>query len=182
MYVANELARSNAYYGAWALDAGAPELPLAAAAARVAATEAFTWRRRKTSRPMAASASPGQWTATCSTAARSILALVIGGRAVSGRNRLVDAARNRATRPEEETDHGLQRHARRSRLPRRGAALLEANAEPQGRHAGRSAPERHRRRRAEAPRPGRRRRPMPVSPASPGRSNGAGARRRPSCR
>ena len=41
IYVKNELARSNAYYGAWALNAGAAELPLAAAAARVAATEAF---------------------------------------------------------------------------------------------------------------------------------------------
>ncbi|MBV9330614.1 MAG: acyl-CoA/acyl-ACP dehydrogenase [Alphaproteobacteria bacterium] len=41
MYVLNELARSNAYYGAWALSTGAPELPLAAAAARVSATQAF---------------------------------------------------------------------------------------------------------------------------------------------
>jgi len=40
MYVKNELARSNAYYGAWALDTGAAELPIAAASARVAATEA----------------------------------------------------------------------------------------------------------------------------------------------
>jgi alkylation response protein AidB-like acyl-CoA dehydrogenase len=41
VYVALELARSNAYYGAWALTADAAELPLAAATARVAATEAF---------------------------------------------------------------------------------------------------------------------------------------------
>ena len=41
MYVKNELARSNAYFGAWALDAAAVELPLAAAAARVAASDAF---------------------------------------------------------------------------------------------------------------------------------------------
>jgi alkylation response protein AidB-like acyl-CoA dehydrogenase len=41
VYVANELARSNAFYGAWALSADAAELPLAAAAARVSATEAF---------------------------------------------------------------------------------------------------------------------------------------------
>ena len=41
MYVKNEVARSNAYYGAWALNTGAAELPLAAAGARVAATEAF---------------------------------------------------------------------------------------------------------------------------------------------
>lgn len=41
VYVALELARSNAYYGAWALTAGAAELPLAAATARVSATDAF---------------------------------------------------------------------------------------------------------------------------------------------
>ena len=41
VYVAIELARSNTYYGAWALSADAAELPLAAATARVSATEAF---------------------------------------------------------------------------------------------------------------------------------------------
>jgi len=41
MYVAVELARSNAYYGAWALSKDAPELPVAAATARVASTEAY---------------------------------------------------------------------------------------------------------------------------------------------
>ena len=41
MFVRNEVARANAYYGAWALSSGAPELPVAAAAARVAASEAY---------------------------------------------------------------------------------------------------------------------------------------------
>ena len=41
VYVATELARSNAYYGAWALARNAPELPIAAAAARISANEAF---------------------------------------------------------------------------------------------------------------------------------------------
>jgi alkylation response protein AidB-like acyl-CoA dehydrogenase len=41
MYVKNELARSNAYYGAWALNTDAAEMPLAASAARIAASEAF---------------------------------------------------------------------------------------------------------------------------------------------
>lgn len=41
MYVKNEIARSNAYYGAWALNTDAPELPIAAAAARIAGSEAF---------------------------------------------------------------------------------------------------------------------------------------------
>jgi len=41
MYAKNEIARSNAYYGAWALNADASELPLAAATARVAACDAY---------------------------------------------------------------------------------------------------------------------------------------------
>lgn len=41
MYVSTTLARSNAYYGAWALASGTEELPLAAAVARISATEAF---------------------------------------------------------------------------------------------------------------------------------------------
>ena len=41
IYIKNELARSNAYFGAWALASGASELPVAAAAARVAASDAF---------------------------------------------------------------------------------------------------------------------------------------------
>lgn len=41
MYIAIELARSNAYYGAWALSTGAAELPIAAATARVSAIDAF---------------------------------------------------------------------------------------------------------------------------------------------
>lgn len=47
MYVLNELARSNAYYGAWALSTGAAELPLAAAAARVSATQAFHYAAKE---------------------------------------------------------------------------------------------------------------------------------------
>ena len=41
IYVNNELARSNSYYGAWALNTGAPELAVAAAAARISASEAY---------------------------------------------------------------------------------------------------------------------------------------------
>ncbi len=41
MYVSATLARSNCYYGAWALVSGAAELPVAAATARVSATTAF---------------------------------------------------------------------------------------------------------------------------------------------
>jgi acyl-CoA dehydrogenase len=41
MYVAATLARSNAYYAAWALSTGSSELPQAAATARISATQAF---------------------------------------------------------------------------------------------------------------------------------------------
>ena len=41
VFVKNEVARANAYYGAWALSTDAPELPLAAAAARVAGSAAY---------------------------------------------------------------------------------------------------------------------------------------------
>ena len=41
MYVRNTLARSNCYYGAWALNTNAPELPIAAATARVSAIQAY---------------------------------------------------------------------------------------------------------------------------------------------
>ncbi|MFT4799823.1 MAG: alkylation response protein AidB-like acyl-CoA dehydrogenase [Candidatus Azotimanducaceae bacterium] len=41
MYVKNTLARSNCYYGAWALNTNAPELPIAAASARVAGIQAY---------------------------------------------------------------------------------------------------------------------------------------------
>ena len=41
MYIAVELARSNCYFGAWALSTNSPELPTAAATARVSASKAF---------------------------------------------------------------------------------------------------------------------------------------------
>ncbi len=41
VFVRNEVARANAYFGAWALSVNAPELPVAAAAARVAASNAY---------------------------------------------------------------------------------------------------------------------------------------------
>ena len=47
MYLNNELARSNAYYGGWALSVHARELPLAAAAARVSATQAFDYAAKE---------------------------------------------------------------------------------------------------------------------------------------
>ena len=47
MYVKNTLARSNAYFGAWALNTGAPDLPLAAATARVGSTQAYYYASKE---------------------------------------------------------------------------------------------------------------------------------------
>ena len=46
-YVKLELARSNAYYGAMMLTDGGADLPLAAAAARIAATEAYDFAAKE---------------------------------------------------------------------------------------------------------------------------------------
>ena len=47
MYARNELARSNAFYGAWALSADSEELPIAASAARVSASESLEFATRE---------------------------------------------------------------------------------------------------------------------------------------
>jgi len=47
MYIQIELARSNAYFGAWALSTDAAELPVAAATARVAAIEAYNFAAKE---------------------------------------------------------------------------------------------------------------------------------------
>jgi len=46
-YVKNTLARSNCYYGAWALATDAEELPIAAATARVAAIQAYYYASKE---------------------------------------------------------------------------------------------------------------------------------------
>jgi hypothetical protein len=48
IYIKNQIARSNAYYGAWALGHGVDALPAAAAAARIAGCEAY-WLAAKES-------------------------------------------------------------------------------------------------------------------------------------
>ena len=47
MYVSEELARSNCYYGAWALSTNGADLPQAAATARVSATQAYQALRKE---------------------------------------------------------------------------------------------------------------------------------------
>ena len=47
MYVKNTLARSNAYYAAWALNSKSPDMPIAAAAARVGSTQAYAYAAKE---------------------------------------------------------------------------------------------------------------------------------------
>jgi hypothetical protein len=47
MYVKNELARSSAYHGAWALNTNATALPVAASAARIAGTQAYDFAAKE---------------------------------------------------------------------------------------------------------------------------------------
>ncbi len=47
VYIRNELARANNYYGAWALSTDAAELPMAAAAARVGSIEAYQFASKE---------------------------------------------------------------------------------------------------------------------------------------
>jgi alkylation response protein AidB-like acyl-CoA dehydrogenase len=47
MYIKNELLRANAYYGAWALSTDAQELPIAAAAARIAGIDAYHYASKE---------------------------------------------------------------------------------------------------------------------------------------
>ena len=65
MYVKIELARSNAYYGAWALSTDSNELPVAAAGARVSASDAFNYAAKRIFRFMEELALPGIMIATC---------------------------------------------------------------------------------------------------------------------
>jgi alkylation response protein AidB-like acyl-CoA dehydrogenase len=97
VYVALELARSNAYYGAWALSANASELPVAAATARVSAIDAFHLASKENIQTHGGIGFT--WQADCHLFYRRSkhLALVLGG-APFWKNRLVSLieARNAA--------------------------------------------------------------------------------------
>ncbi len=95
IYIRNELARSNAYYGAWALNSGATELPQAAAAARIAASQAYDFAARENLHIHGGTGFT--WEADCHLHLRRArqLALALGGPPV-WRERLVCALERRA--------------------------------------------------------------------------------------
>uniref|UniRef100_UPI0035CC768B acyl-CoA dehydrogenase family protein n=1 Tax=uncultured Sphingomonas sp. TaxID=158754 RepID=UPI0035CC768B len=88
------IARANAYYGAWALSTDAPELPVAASAARVAASEAFWYAAKEAIQVFGGIGVT--WEADNHLFYRRArhLALVLGGPSVWKR-RLVDALEDR---------------------------------------------------------------------------------------
>lgn len=94
MYIQVELARSNAYYGAWAVHTDAAELPIAASVARIAACEAgwfVTKENIQTHGGMGFT-----WQMDCHLYYRraKLLSLTLGG-ARSWKHRLVDELRSR---------------------------------------------------------------------------------------
>jgi len=95
MYTRNQLARANACYAAWALDASPAALPLAAAAARVAASEAFEFAAKETIQTHGGIGAT--WEADMHLFYRHAkgLQLLLDGPA-TWRNRLVDALQARA--------------------------------------------------------------------------------------
>jgi acyl-CoA dehydrogenase len=96
MYIQVELARSNAYYGAWAVHTDAAELPIAASVARIAACEAgwfVTKENIQTHGGMGFT-----WQMDCHLYYRraKLLSLALGG-AREWKHRLVDELRARNT-------------------------------------------------------------------------------------
>lgn len=94
IYVKNELARSSAYYGAWALSVDAAELPVAAAAARIAGNDAYDFAAKENTQTHGGMGFT--WEVDCHLHLRRSrqLALVLGGPAV-WRERLVRSIERR---------------------------------------------------------------------------------------
>jgi len=95
MYVSATLARSNCYYGAWALSTGADALGEAAASARISATQAFQHCARNNIQVHGGSGFT--WAVDCHLYYRrsNLLALALGGLA-PWEDRLVDKLRRRS--------------------------------------------------------------------------------------
>jgi len=99
MYVSATLARSNCYYGAWALSTGADALGEAAASARISATQAFQHCSRNNIQVHGGSGFT--WAVDCHLYYRrsNLLALALGGLA-PWEDRLVDKLRRRSAATE----------------------------------------------------------------------------------
>lgn len=89
IYVDIELARSNCYYGAWALSTDASELPLAAATARVSATKAYQHAAKNNIQTHGGMGFTWEFDCHLYYRRSNILALIIGGQTV-WKDKLVD--------------------------------------------------------------------------------------------
>jgi alkylation response protein AidB-like acyl-CoA dehydrogenase len=101
VYIAVELARSNAHYGAWALEADSAELPVAAAVARIAGCEAGWIASRENIQTHGGMGFT--WAYDCHLYYRRARAQALAlGSAREWKHRLIDllAARNRPDRSE----------------------------------------------------------------------------------
>ena len=90
VYVKNTLARSNCYYGAWALEANGHELKQAAATARVAAIQAATFAAEENIQTHGGMGFTWEFDCQFYYRRAKLLSLVIGSEAY-WQNRLVDA-------------------------------------------------------------------------------------------
>ena len=186
MYVANELARSNAYYGAWALSTNAPELP-DRRRRRARERDRGVLARRQGEHP-----DPRRHGLHLGVRLPPLLPPREAARAqprqrapMEGRiDHALEARKQRRswTVKVEERSDGLQRHHRTKRPSARGARLAREERRAQARRVrdvGRAL------RRGEGPRARKdyqRRRPRPASPPSRGRRSTAAAAARRSSR
>lgn len=93
IYVDIELARSNCYYGAWALATDAPDLALAGATARVSATKAFQHASKNNIQTHGGMGFTWEFDCHLYYRRSNLLALVIGGPTV-WKDRLVSQFEN----------------------------------------------------------------------------------------
>ena len=130
VYVALELARSNAYYGAWALSADAADLPLAAATARVSATDAFHLASKENIQTHGGVGFT--WAFDCHLYLPPIETTGTAHRSArrSGKIGWSDLHRNTATRPEGNPTMDFNDTPEEAAFRAEARAFLNANAEP----------------------------------------------------
>ncbi len=97
MYVSATLARSNAYYGAWALCTGAAELPEAAATARVSGTQAYQHCARNNLQVHGGMGFTWEFDCHLHYRRANLLALALGSQS-QWEDRLIEALKARRTR------------------------------------------------------------------------------------
>ena len=177
VYVATELARSNAYYGAWALARDAPELPLAAAAARISANEAFFLAAKENIQVHGGMGYTWEFDCHLHYRRAKLLSLALGSTRLWKDRLITQLETANAPAVIGGGQHGFRRHPRRSRrsAPACAPSSTRTPSAASPAPAWSIAPATRTPSSASGPRTGRPRRPTPAMPASPGRRTGAGA-------